>query len=911
MKYSPFDEHNSPASFQDIKKAEAAIDIPIFIAGLAPIIDSPVACKNYLVESQQKLYDAYVDRADVSTLVRKRAEMIDGLIQALWQSLAWDSGEDSYAVIAVGGYGRGELHPFSDVDLLLLLKKSAGKKQADTISRFVTFLWDCGLELGHSCRTLNECVTAAKDDVTVMTNLLESRVLVGSEDLYQSLQAKITVDKIWSAEDFFVAKWKEQRERYQVIEQPDYNLEPNIKTSPGGLRDFQTVIWIAKRYLGKADIETLLEGGFLTAIEAQNFRDGLEFLWSVRYALHMVAERHEDRLLFEFQLKIAKLLGYADDNVNLAVEKLMETYYRCAMRLDILNEVLIQHFDQNIADGSDDDDSIELNSRFRVSNGYIDVVSEEVFEKDLSSLLEIFILMAENPYIMGVKAPTIRFIRKHRERIDDSYRQDPKVIDLFMRLLRSGRNVPLQFKRMRQFGVLSNYLPAFGGIIGKMQFDLFHIYTVDVHTLEVVQNIYEFAYNGSQQDYILAAKIINGHLHIELLYLAALFHDIAKGRGGDHSTLGAVDCREFCIRHQLNSSETDLVAWLVENHLYMSSFSQKQDISDPDVIAEFCQHVGTRERLDYLFVLTVADIQGTNPELWNNWRASLLRQLYAAATRAFRRGLERNLAKSDVIESKQADALQLLADENVDLEKIQALWKDRNDEYFLRESSADIALISQKILAQENSDKPLIVIQPSYDLGGDEPITQISVYYRLVENRFSFITLALEQLGLNILDARLLLAEQGITLDTYYVLDLNQNSVPAGSEQEEKIREKLEQVLTSADDRWFDSGKKISRRLKSFSWPSQTEFSNDTAPGFSVLEVIAPDRPGLLTVVGQVFFAHSLRLHSAKISTLGERVEDVFFLTDRQDQIISDPQKIEAIQADLRAALDDNTRQDT
>ena len=909
MNHSPFGEHNAPASLQGIRMAEAAFDPAEFRAQAKNEITSAIKCRALLQRFQAKLNEAYVEGADVGALVRLRADMIDILIQELWVSLGWTGDDESFAVIAVGGYGRGELHPFSDIDLLLLLKGALNNTQKEQVSALVTFLWDCGLELGHSVRTLSECVRAAKSDVTIMTNLLESRVLRGSETLYANLMEKVSVAHMWEPAAFFVAKWQEQRERYLSMDEPDYNLEPNIKTSPGGLRDFQTIIWVAKRYLGEADIGSLVSEGILTAQEAQSFREGLEFLWSVRYALHMVASRHEDRLLFEYQLKIAKLLGYADDDANLAVEKFMEAYYRCAMRLAVLNEVIIQHFDQSIIAVTDGGQSATLNERFSVSNGYIDVRSEEVFDKQLWAMLELFVLMAENSYIVGVKASTIRLVREYRQKIDDDFRRDPRVIKLFMRLLRSGRNVPLQFKRMRQFGFLSAYLPAFGDIVGKMQFDLFHIYTVDVHTLEVLQNVYEFAYNSSQQDYILAAKIINGHMQIELLYVAALFHDIAKGRGGDHSSLGGIDCRAFCELHTFSTLDTDLVVWLVENHLLMSSFSQKQDISDPDVIADFCQQIGTRERLDYLFVLTVADIQATNPELWTSWRASLLRQLYAAATRAFRRGLEKNVAKADVIKHKRTNALQLMVDQGIEIDEVEKLWEDRNDEYFLRESTANIALMTQKILAHKNNDEPLIVIQPSYEFGGEEPITQISIYYRLVENRFSFITLALEQLGLNIHDARLMVAGGGITLDTYYVLDLNEQPVAEDSLQADKIRRKLQDVLTSTDDRWFDSGKKVSRRLKSFSWPSQTEFSNDSAPGFSVLEVIAPDRPGLLTVVGQVFFAHKLRLHSAKISTLGERVEDVFFLTDRQDKIIADPEKIELIQSDLRAALDENTLQ--
>ncbi|MDB4431216.1 [protein-PII] uridylyltransferase, partial [Pseudomonadales bacterium] len=678
---------------------------------------------------------------------------------------------------------------------------------------------------------------------------------------------------------------------------------------------------------GESDIQQLAAHNRLTDIEAQTFSSGVDFLWRVRYALHMVSGRHEDRLLFEYQIKVAELLGFADDDANLAVEQFMHEYYARVMLLGELNDVLMQHYNEVLSVASKDVEVIELNERFIVRNGYISVVSQDVFEQDLSTLLEIFLLMAEHNYINGVEAGTIRLMRTFRENMDDDFRLNPQVNVLFMRLLQSGRNVPLQLKRMRNLGILSKYIPAFGQIIGKMQYDLFHVYTVDIHTLEVVQNIYRFAHEGSEYDYLLAAKIINGHIKIELLYLAALFHDIAKGRGGDHSTLGAHDAREFCLQHGVSELDTKLVVWLVENHLLMSSFSQKQDIADPDVIKNFAETVRERRYLDCLFVLTVADINGTNPELWNAWRASLLRQLYAATTRVLRRGLENPIDKQQVIAVKQATALAQLQGLGTNVEAVERQWENRVDEYFLRESIDDLVLHAHSILDHEEDGSPLILIKPSQEFDGSE-ITQITVYCKLIENRFTFMTVALEELNLSIHDARLLIAGGGHVLDTFYVLDASlqealdtHDLVGTGSENNQKmngaieaerieeIKQRLMQVLASPDERSLSSDRRLSRRMRSFTWPSQTVFSNDYAPGFSVLEVVAPDRPGLLAVVGQVFFNHSLRLHSAKISTLGERVEDVFFLTDRTDQIIEESARIEQIQSDLRDALDENTQQ--
>ncbi len=885
------------------------LGLETFALALAGSIDSATQCKQLLQQKQGEFDEAFRHGVDTAALVIGRAKLVDCLLQQLWQRHNWDV-KQVMSLIAVGGYGRGELHPQSDIDVLILLEQQPSQTNCAVISQLVAFLWDCGLELGHSVRTVDECVSLAKSDITVLTNLLESRPIAGDPLLFERLKELTSTQHMWGSSKFFTAKWHEQRERHRSVNNNEYNLEPNIKTSPGGLRDIQTIVWIAKRHLGEGDITQLVGRGFLTAIEAENFIEGMQFLWKARYALHIVAKRHEDRLLFDYQVKIAELFGFADDNANLAVEKFMHEYYRRVLLLAELNDVLIQHFDQEIVHVGEPEAVVQLNERFNVRNGYIDVVSEQVFIDYLPALIEIFVLMGQHNYIRGVRASTMRLMRTHRERIDDEFREDPVVIDLFMQLLRLDRNVPLQLKRMRRHGILSKYIPAFGEIIGKMQYDLFHIYTVDIHTLEVVQNIYRFAHEGSEYNYVLAAKIISGKLKIELLYLAALFHDIAKGRGGNHSELGMADARVFCERHGVNPRDTNLVVWLVESHLMMSTASQKQDLSDPDVIRQFAMLVGDRTRLDYLFILTVADINGTNPELWNAWRASLLRQLYAAATRALRRGLETPVDKQELITEKQLAVLALLREAGVDEEAVKRQWEDRVDEYFIRESVENLVLHTQEILAHKDSEKPLIIVKRATDFG-EAAVTQITIYCKLQENRFSFITLALEQLNLSIHDAKLLIVWGGHVLDTFYVLDVDNdvrktkaNAANYDEQRAEEIRNKLLRVLDKQDDRWLNTVRRVSRRLKNFDWPSQTVFSNDYSPGFSVLEVIAPDRAGLLAVVGHVFYKHKLRLHNAKISTLGERVEDVFFLTDRENKIIDDPVVIESIQQDLKDELD-------
>ena len=864
--------------------------------------NSGIQIKSILQKYQHEMDESFRDGTDVSHLINCRSYMIDLLLKHVWKKEGLCQVKS--CLVAVGGYGRSELHPKSDIDFLIILSEKPSRDIEKKISSLVTFLWDSGLDIGHSVRTLDDCDSFARKDLSVFTNLLESRQITGDESLYESMKKIIDVSRMWPPREFFLAKCEEQKNRYKQTESSTYNLEPNVKNSPGGLRDVQNIIWIAKRQLGQGDINKLALDGFLTEVEAKNFLEGVNFLWKVRYALHILANRYEDRLLFDYQIKVASFFGFSDDDSNLAVEKFMQEYYRVGTSLSELNDVLIQHFDQIWMQENKKEELISINKRFCVRNGYIDVTSNDVFETNPHSLIEIFLLMAENSYILGISASTIRLMRLYRDKIDDNFRKNHEVNELFLDLLRSKGNVPLQLKRMSRHGILGAYIPSFSDIIGKMQYDLFHIYTVDVHTLEVIQNIFRFSNDSSEFDYLLSAKIKNGDIKIELLYLAALFHDIAKGRGGSHSELGAEDARVFCKTLGLSDQNIKLVSWLVMNHLLMSTISQKKDLSDPDVIREFSIKTGGRSNLDYLYILTIADINGTNPELWNAWRSTLLRQLYIESKRALRRGLENILGKDEIITEKQSQVLSILKDRNIDINEVKKHWKDRVDEYFIRESVDDLVMHSENIIAHGNTDKPLIIIKKSSAFA-ETSVTQITVYSKLIENRFSFMTLALEELSLSIYDARLLIAGGGFVLDTFYVTNIDNND----DTRIEMISKKLHEVMTKPNERWLSTDRRTSRRMKSFDWPTQTNFSNDYTPGLSVLEVVAPDRPGLLSIIGKIFFENKIRLHNAKISTLGERVEDVFFITDREDRMIADPKIISLIENQIKSKLDEHTQQ--
>ncbi len=876
----------------------------LFVQALKSTTSRVALLKKNIERTTDYFHQQYQQGASVRDLVCARATFIDQLLNACWQLFDWGDNE-AISLIAVGGYGRGELHPHSDIDLLILLRDEQTLTHLQQeISAFVTMLWDIKLDIGHSVRTTEQCQDEAAADITIVTNLMESRTLMGSQALHATMMAGVGPDKIWSSQSFFRAKWNEQIERHQKHGNSEYVLEANIKNSPGGLRDIQMIGWIAKRHFGIQKIEELIDLGFLREEEMGILKRGLDFMRRVRYALHMIAGREEDRLLFDHQRTLATMFGYDNDNSKMAVEQFMQYYYRWALSLGELNDVLMQHFDETILRACEAENIYEINPRFRVRNGHIEVTNDKVFEKNPSALMEIFVLMAQNRHIDGARASTIRLIRKYRDLIDDDFRKDPRNTRSFMEVLRSPDKVALQLRRMLRFGVLGKYLPEFGKIIGQMQHDLFHIYSVDAHTMEVVKNMRRFHYPESQKKFPVAARVVKRLPKIELLYIAGLYHDIAKGRGGDHSTLGIVDARSFCERHDLGKRDTNLICWLVEHHLLMSSVAQRQDISDPDVITQFATTVGDQTRLDYIYALTVADINATNPNLWNSWRASLLRQLYVETKRALRRGLENPVDKADWIADTQQAALEQLEGLGFTEEEVLAMWSDTNEDYFLREKVEDIVWHTEAISQHTNPDEPLILLKESGDLNL-ESATQIFIHTKHKDALFALMASGLEQLDLNIQDARIYNSGTGFTLDTFFVLDNNGEPIGNNPERITYIKEFLNKQIRQTDPYHDIMHRRTPRQMRLFSVPTHTTLSTDAARGHSILEVLTPDRPGLLARIGKIFFDFDIQLQNAKITTLGERVEDVFFITNKDQQPIEDPALCEAIQKAICRELDE------
>lgn len=863
----------------------------------------PTRVREVLEDGDALLCHAFERNVPVARLVRARAQMVDRALAVLWRHSAVDVYADGgrATLIAVGGYGRRELHPHSDIDLLLLLEDEPTESLREPITVFLAQLWDIGLKIGHSVRSLAECAAQARADVTVLTNLTEARVLEGDGTLLAELQLALAPEHMWDHAAFFRAKSEEQADRHEKSEATEYNLEPNLKNAPGGLRDLQTVHWIAQRLLSAPEPDDLVDLGLLTAPEAELLERARAFLWEIRWALHSHCERGEDRLLFEHQRTLAAQFGYQDDPRKLAVERFMQDYYQTAQTISELNELLLQHFEEVVFRPGSSKSIRPLNPRFRLRNGYLEATTPSLFTEHPSALLEVFVLLANDPDILGVRASTIRMVRRHADLIGDRFRNDPANAEQFMQLLRSPHFLVTQLQRMQRYGILGRYLPEFGRVIGQMQHDLFHVYTVDAHTLLLIRNLRKFRNPETAAEYPLLSHIVPRIPKYELLYIAGLYHDIAKGRGGDHSELGAIDARAFCARHHLSPRETNLVAWLVEAHLMMSMTAQRRDLSDPEVIHEFATAVGDRQRLDHLYLLTMADIQATNHTLWNAWRASLMRQLYTETQRALRRGLENPPDKQEWIAETQASALTLLGAQGLDEATVRRLWDNPGEEYFLRETAADIAWHVAAIHAHHDSQNPLVLIKPSTDQRF-EGATQIFIYTRNRSNLFAAIAATMDQLELDIQDARIITSESDMALNTYYVLDAN-GAPLADDARQQHIRDLLTKVLAAPDDYPQVVDRRVPRRLKQFPIPTEAWLSTDAQGQYTVLEVISADRPGLLARIGQIFMQFGIYLAKARIATLGERVDDVFFITDAAGAPLSDPERCRRLTDAIRAQL--------
>ncbi len=848
--------------------------------------------------AHQAIEERFNQGQQAADLVRLRAELIDQVLTRAWRDF-FSSDESDLALVAVGGYGRGELHPESDIDILILLRKPEQERYREALEMFIMFLWDIGLEVGQSVRSIQECVEQASQDITVATNLMEARNLVGPAELFESMRQQTGPDKIWSSRDFFEAKWQEQIKRHFKYDDSAYNLEPNIKEGPGGLRDIQMIGWVAKRHFNAETLHDLVKHDFLTEEEYTHLIEGQNFLWQVRFGLHIITKRHEDRLLFDHQRNLAEIFGYRDEDTNLAVEQFMKQYYRTIMELSRLNEMLLQLFQEAILYADQHGKPTPINKRFQIRKGFIEVTDERIFDRYPFALLEIFLLIQQHPEVKGVRASTIRLIRSHRDLIDDAFRNDLRNRSLFMEILRQPDGLTHELRRMNRYGILANYIPAFGNVVGLMQYDLFHIYTVDEHTLMVIRNMRRLMLKKHEHELPFCSKIMQRIAKPELLYLAGMFHDIAKGRGGDHSELGAIDATEFCLQHGLNQYDADIVAWLVKQHLIMSTTAQRKDISDPDVIAEFASKVGNTSRLDYLYMLTVADMRGTNHKLWNDWKDSLMRELYLATHRALRRGLENREDLSEYCNNIQQQALETLQNQHVARAAVISLWQHLSEDYFIRHAVDEIVWHAEAIIFNDGREYPLILVQQHAQRGG----TVIFIHMPIADHLFAASTGTFEQLGMTVADARILTSDDGFTYDTYVLLEENGEAIRSSHRIEDTIdslRCELQQTCLTKKQ----ISRRTARQLKHFDTPTRINFSQDEPKQRTVMELVTADRPGLLSKIGHALMECGVQLQNAKIATIGERVEDVFFISDKNNNPVTDETLLKKLRKTIINYLD-------
>jgi [protein-PII] uridylyltransferase len=856
--------------------------------------------RQQLREDKERLFEQFDQGVPISDLVLARSQTIDRIVREVWDEELGDN--QSVTLAAVGGYGRQELQPASDLDIIVLTQPDISPDLRERIGELVTFLWDIGLEPGHSVRTVAECVEAAAD-VTVMTNLLEARLLAGNPALFERMRAATRPERLWDSESFFTAKSQEQQARWHKYGDTAYNLEPNIKENPGGLRDIQMIGWVAKRHFAADTLHDLVAHEFLTESEYQALIEGQTLLWRIRFALHRLTGRREDRLLFDYQRTLAHQFGFCDGEHNLAVEQFMQQYYRTVQELNRLNEMLLQLFREAILLHDDIGPPVPINKRFQSRRGYLEVTSPAVFRLYPIALLEVFHILQTHPQLEGVRASTIRLIRENRHRIDDAFRADLRARSLFMEILREPKGLTHALRRMNRYGVLAAYIPAFANIVGRMQYDLLHVYTVDEHTLMLLRNLRRFVVPEHDEEFPLCSAVALRIPKLELLYLAGLFHDIAKGRGVDHSVSGARDAWDFCRLHGLSEFDSRLVSWLVEKHLLMSMTAQRKDIGDPEVIQAFAEQVGDPPDSIISICLTVADYRATNPARWNSWKDALLRELYHGTRRALLRGLEHPQAQDDLIRQKQTEATRLVGRYGGNPQACVALWAHFSLDFFLHNSPDEIAWQTRQILATDPSELPLVAIRPVTARGG----TEIFIYTPDRANLFGLTTALLDQMGLSIMDARVMTTDDGMALDNYQVLD--QDGSPVGdSARMEEIRYNLRATLRDQARGDIQVARSLPRRHRHFPIETRVSFSCDETNRRTVMRLTTLDRPGLLAEVGAVFQECGVRLHNAKIATVGAEVDDVFFITTRDDAPIACESALACLRREIYNRLEDHAK---
>ena len=816
-----------------------------------------------LASGRAALKTAFSEKPDAGKALQRQCALVDEALRAIWLETGQS---DDLALIAVGGYGRGLLYPYSDVDVLILVADEIEDDARARIELLVGMLWDVGLEIGHSVRSIRQCQEEARRDVTVQTTLLESRLVAGNKARYERFAAAIIAQL--DVAYFVEAKLLEQQQRHTRFNDTAYNLEPNIKESPGGLRDLQNILWISRAAGLGQSWQDLTRQKILTREEARQLKRHEATLAVLRVRLHYLTSRREDRLLFDFQSALARAYGLEDTPARRASEQLMQQFYTTAKAVQLLNTIVLQNLRRRIFPVAAAEPQ-ELSDRFRI-NGEVLEASHGLFQRQPSAIFEAFLLLQDHQELKGFAVSTMRALWHARDRIDAAFRRSPENRALFMEMLRRPVGITHALRRMNQYGVLGRYLPAFGRIVGRMQHDLFHVYTVDEHILMVVRNLRRFTVPEMAHEYPLCSRLIAEFDRIEVLYVAGLFHDIAKGRGGDHSKLGMVDAARFCRVHGVSREDNALVTWLVEQHLMMSSTAQKQDLSEPGVIRAFADKVGTDRRLVALYLLTVADIRGTSPKVWNAWKAKLLEDLFHAA----RRLLSPDSAPSEnTLLARQQRALAKLRAYAIADEAARRLWKNLDDSYFLRHDEADIVWHTRLLNYRVDTAEPIVKARLSRAGEG----LQVMIYAPDEKSLFARICGFFQSINFSIAEAKIYTTRHGYALDTFQIMDPTR-AVSHYRDLISYIEHELQAQLRAHGPLPEPIKGRASRQVKYVPITPEVHIRPDEKAAYYYLNVVAADRPGLLYRIARLLDLYGINLYTAKVNTLGERAEDTFIV---------------------------------
>ncbi len=846
--------------------------------------DKAAYFRETLQQGREQMEQAFKQGLPVADIIKSYVKLMDFLLCQAYTLFAL-SKQLNLCLIAVGGYGRSELFPYSDIDLLVLTTDQLSSEK--NLEKFICLLWDMGLEVGHSVRTLEECALQAKKDCTVFTNILENRYLAGHRPLHRSLLKLLKPGVLYTSQEFFENKVHEQEQRYEKYERTAYHLEPNIKKGPGGLRDIHVITWISKFHFGGIDLSSMLEHRFINQSEYKLLTQGQNFLCHIRFALHLAAKKREDRLLFDFQIHLAESFHYVDKPHVKGIELFMRDYFRHIKGLRSLNDLLLQLFREMIIGGDRPSKIKEIDENFLIHDDYLAIRSGTIFKHQPETLLTLFVLLSQHPEIKGVRAKTIRSIRRYRHLVNEDYRNQPKHQRLFLEIFKQKINIAPNLQRMVRYGILENYLPEFARVVGQMQYDLYHIYTVDQHTIFLIRNLCLFRETKNTDP--LCHTIMLGLPNPEVLLIAAFYHDIGKGSGQDHSLYGAQLVEHFSERHNLSQSNKQLASWLVQNHLLMSQVAQRKDINDPDIVNEFARKLVHPIYLEYLYLLTVADIKATNPALWNSWRDSLLKQLYHTTKRALPRIHDNPISKREIIHELQQQAMQRLIQQGIGKNQFITLWDTFSDDYFLRESEKDIAHHTALILSRKNTETPLLSIRNDHSKGG----TEVFIHTKELDNLFANCVITLDRLGLNILEASINTSTEGYSLDTYIVLDQKDKPL-TDKELITRAHKLVLKQLNHLETHPSLKKRRLPRQLKHFEL--RTEVNFETNRHGTQLQIIALDRPGLLARIAKAFNQLSIKVSHAKIFTHGERAEDIFYITNENEQPLDNTEQQKALE---------------